>query len=231
MEIWIVLIFGLIVVVISFVFASKDYKKNVKKMKDAIPSRDSFRKTREIEDKIALFYFATDDERQEVFCYSKSSKVRFKYNNIVEIEMLIDGDTTVSKKSASIGGAIAGGVLAGSIGAVMGGSAMGKTISKREVSSIKIHILLRNCKCDVFDIECLPFKVKTDSSTYQESYRKAQRIFDTLKLAIDKVRTDVDVLQQASSDIEELKELAALKTQGLITEEEFATMKAKIINR
>jgi hypothetical protein len=37
------------------------------------------------------------------------------------------------------------------------------------------------------------------------------------------------VLQK--SNVEELKELAELKQQGLITEEEFATMKAKIINK
>ena len=37
--------------------------------------------------------------------------------------------------------------------------------------------------------------------------------------------------QNIMSDIEELKELSILKTQGLITEEEFAAMKAKIISR
>lgn len=37
--------------------------------------------------------------------------------------------------------------------------------------------------------------------------------------------------QNVMSDIEELKELSILKTQGMITEEEFAAMKAKIISR
>jgi hypothetical protein len=35
---------------------------------------------------------------------------------------------------------------------------------------------------------------------------------------------------QASSPIEQLKELAALRDQGVLTEEEFAAQKAKLLN-
>jgi hypothetical protein len=99
----------------------------------------------------------------------------------------------------------------------------------QEVSSIKVRIILRNRNIDMYDIECLALRVKTNDSRYKETYMKAQSIFDTLKFVVGNVKTDV--YQGFMSDIEELKELAALKTQGLITEEEFAAMKAKIINR
>ena len=81
----------------------------------------------------------------------------------------------------------------------------------------------------MYDIECLALRVKTNDSRYKETYMKAQSIFDTLKFVVGNIKPDVS--QNFMSDIEELKELAALKTQGLITEEEFATMKAKIISR
>ena len=59
---------------------------------------------------------------------------------------------------------------------------------------------------------------------------KAQSIFETLKFAMGRVESE-EMPYNVKSDIEELKELAVLKSQGLITEEEFAVMKAKIINR
>ena len=100
----------------------------------------------------------------------------------------------------------------------------------QEVSSIKVRIILRNSNIDVFDIECLALRVKTNDSRYKETYMKAQSIFDTLKLAMGKVKIE-ERSQNIMSDIEELKELSILKTQGMITEEEFASMKAKIISR
>ena len=62
------------------------------------------------------------------------------------------------------------------------------------------------------------------------AFGKTAIIFDTLKSVVGNVKTE-GVSQNFMSDIEELKELAALKTQGLITEEEFAAMKAKVISR
>lgn len=59
---------------------------------------------------------------------------------------------------------------------------------------------------------------------------KAQAIFETLKFVKSRVEAE-EMPYNFKSDIEELKELAVLKSQGLITEEEFAAMKAKIINR
>ena len=67
---------------------------------------------------------------------------------------------------------------------------------------------------------------------YKKTYGNAQAAFDVLRLIIDKKSKIQNAeLNTNKSNIEELKELAELKQQGLITEEEFATMKAKIINK
>ncbi|MBR1955953.1 MAG: SHOCT domain-containing protein [Bacteroidales bacterium] len=69
---------------------------------------------------------------------------------------------------------------------------------------------------------------------YKVIYKDARSMFDALKLAMDRVKQSEQTKPKHSaqnSDIEELKALADLKNQGLITEEEFATMKAKIINK
>ncbi len=113
---------------------------------------------------------------------------------------------------------------------------MGKSKSVKKIKTVKVHILLRNARFDTYDFQLFNdgYEIKTDSYEYEKSYKNARFIFDALKLAMDKVKVDTPQPQTVAShksNIEELKELAELKQQGLITEEEFATMKAKIINK
>ncbi len=150
------------------------------------------------------------------------NEIRFKYKDIIDAEIQVDGITTMSARSS-----FKEGVLTGGVNVVINGAPIG--MGKQEISSIKVRIILRNRNIDMYDIECLALRVKTNDSRYKETYMKAQSIFDTLKFVVGNIKPDVS--QNFMSDIEELKELAALKTQGLITEEEFAAMKAKVISR
>ena len=215
-----ILILGLVGCILVLIIATNIQNKKVKVMRDAVASQGYFNETKVIEDKLALYYFAIDDPNKEVYCYSKRNEIRFKYKDIVGFEIQVDGITTMSDQLTSKGSS-------GGINVVINTAAMGVT---QEVSSIKVRIILRNCNIDIFDIECLVLRVKTNDSRYKETYMKAQNIFDTLKYAMGKVKSE-NMSNNAMSDIEELKELAVLKSQGLITEEEFAAMKAKIINR
>ena len=199
-------------------------------------SMKNFTPTKVLRSDNPVYFFAVDDKHQEIFCFSDSKGVRFRYNDIVSAEIVVDGDVTETHKSASLGGALAGGLLAGGLGAVVGGSSMGKSQSVKKIKTINVHILLRNTKVDTYDFQLFSngYEIKTDSFEYEKSYKNARVIFDALKLAMDKVKVDnpqPQVVIQQKSTIEELKELAELRQQGLITEEEFATMKAKIINK
>ena len=235
-----IVLFAVIGVPLLLFVNSKEQKKDSEAMQKAIDAQKDFNATKTIkgENYGICFNFAIDDDKQEIYCYSKcrleknAREARFKFKNIVEVEIKVDGDTTISKKSASLGGAVVGGMIAGGLGAVVGGSSLGKTTSKKEVSSIDVHILLRDCPIDSFDVKCLPYSCKTDDYRYKESIANAQKIFDALRLAMDKVK-ETPSIQPISpkSDVEELKELANLKNQGIITDEEFSVMKAKILNR
>ena len=80
-------------------------------------------------------------------------------------------------------------------------------------------------------------------SVYQMSFPvgadKAQEVFDFFKLIIDKAHRDNNLINnnqvveepvmEKKAPLVELKELAELKKQGLITEEEYVKMKSKII--
>ena len=114
---------------------------------------------------------------------------------------------------------------------------MGTTTSSDIVKNLDVHILIRNSDVAGFSIKCLG-EVGANKSfpVYSQASENAQVIFDILRLAMDKVQIEnnkhVKIETPAQkSNIEELKELAELKQQGLITDEEFATMKAKIISK
>jgi hypothetical protein len=225
----VIFVVGLIAVMVA--------NSNEKERRDAaVSARTDFTESKVVKDDHASFHFAVDESRQEVFCYSKGNTIRFKYQDIVTVEIKIDGDTVVSKKSASIGGALAGGLIAGGLGAVVGGSSMGNSKSSRKVTAVNVHILLRDSNVDSFDVQCLAFESKSDEMWYKTASQNAQAIFDILRIAMDKVQMEaihsVKVETSApKSSIEELKELAELKRQGLVTDEEFATMKAKILSK
>ncbi len=223
------------VLIVILIYALVSNANEKERREAAVSSRTDFTESKVVKDDSASFHFAVDENRQEVFCYSKGNTIRFKYQDIVTVEVKVDGDTVVSKKSASIGGALAGGLVAGGLGAVVGGSSMGKSKSNRKVTAVNVHILLRNSNVDSFDVQCLAFESKTDEMLYKTASKKAQAIFDILRIAMDKVQQDTQSAKidtpATKSIIEELKELAELKQQGLITDEEFAAMKAKILSK
>ena len=84
MGILMILILGLVVFVLNLIIATNIQNKKVKVMRDAAASQSYFNATKVLEDKIALYHFAIDDSKQEVYCYSKGNEIRFKYKDIVD---------------------------------------------------------------------------------------------------------------------------------------------------
>ena len=220
MKIWIILILVLIIIVLLLVIAKKEQDKKMELMKKAVTSQRYFNETKVIEDKLALFHFAMDEPKQEIYCYSQTNEIRFKYKDIIDTEVQIDGVAVMSSVLS-----VKGNISDGNVNILIGGMPIG--IDK--ISSIKVRVFLRNCSSDTYDIECLAFRVKSNDARYKETYIKAQSIFDALRSAMSKVGTE-DLSYDTKSVVEELKELAILKSQGVVTEEEFAIIKARIMN-
>jgi len=75
--------------------------------------------------------------------YSTST---FDYKDILETEVIIDGETvTKTSRSSQVGGAILGGILAGGVGAIIGGLS-GKSSSKEKVKTIQFKIIVNDIK-------------------------------------------------------------------------------------
>ena len=211
---------------------------------EALSNRSDFTESKVITGVDPIFYLASDETRNMVFYVYENEKLLFDYNDVVSVDIIEDGQVIVSKKSVAgtIGGAVVGGVLAGGVGAIIGGTS-GKSTSQKRISTLKVHILLRNNDKQSFDIVCFEGGETMAKSVYQMSFPvgadKAQEVFDFFKLIIDKAHRDNNLINnnqvveepvmEKKAPLVELKELAELKKQGLITEEEYVKMKSKII--
>lgn len=202
----IVIIFSVIVLLFLFfgpLRVIKERQEQKKYVSNSVQTIDNFNPTKIVrETSHPSFYFAIDEARCEVMCVSNMQKIRFKYENIVNVEM------QVSRKSA------------------------------QKVIKMSIHILLRNLAPASFDIMCIEDYAGLEAwqPNYKERYSKAQTILDNLMLIVDKnnqVKKEEGTMKtniSSSNQIDELKNLAQLKQQGVITEEEFIKLKEKVIS-
>jgi uncharacterized protein (DUF697 family) len=79
----------------------------------------------------------------------------------------------------------------------------------------------------------LDFDMKRLKKYYNEKFEKGKKVAEKLKKEQDKKEERVKKAQKAKAEtniVAKLKELAELKKEGLITEEEYEKMKGKLIN-
>lgn len=179
--------------------------------------------------------------RNDSYVYKKP--IYYWFEKIIEVSLVIDGETvTKTSRGSQLGGALLGSALAGGTGAIIGGLS-GKTSSKEEVSKIYLKITMDSSSSSVKTIPFLDEKhpVKKDSKTFQKAFNKATEWEGQLKVIIhnngkaegnDKIEIENTSLSTpiALSVADEIKKLHSLVADGIITEEEFAKQKEKLIS-
>lgn len=234
----VLIVFGILVIISIIAIASKSSSetKAIEAAKDDIRF-SSFRISDSVEctDSLAAnkFLFAVDDSQRKIRYVSGNENYTFGYEDVLSAELLIDDSAIETKKSltGTVGGSIVGGIIGGGVGAVIGGlSSKGTSVSK--VKSIKVHTLLREGSTKSFDIVCLNMECKKGDATYNEAFARAQRVMDIYKIVIDKIDREKkpSVPQEESSSVDEISKLVELLDKGVITQEEFVKLKAKIIH-
>jgi hypothetical protein len=164
------------------------------------------------------------------------------YRDILSVEFLsrseMSGETiTKTSRKSQIGGAILGGLIAGPAGMVIGGLS-GKKISYNEINErIDLHIVINNTAhpsillnfCDSY----------TESNDIISKHEEAREWYARLQSWIEQAdREDNQKKQNAipqgnttNTLTSELKEIAALKESGVLTESEFQELKQKILKK
>ena len=238
------LLIPVLVVAVPLIYMARDKRKDEEKalrqteaVQNGIKSVEGFNASKVFEGRgTNTYYLAFDETSNRLLYVFEDVLVDTTYNDIYSVELLVDDSVTISKHSTmdTIGGAVIGGVLAGGVGAIIGGGS-GDVTSTTQVHSIKVHVVVRNQKTASFSIECCEESCVKGSALYNKFYNKARDIMDNISLAIDKVDTENQQSIEPSpkeqrNAVQELKDLAELHKQGLLTENEFRTLKEKILN-
>ncbi len=201
---------------------------------------EDFGATKIIEGPLGQYKVKIDENNEKVAYISKNGSRVFSYDDIIKVELQESGQT-VSQKSTTrtIGGAVLGGVLAGGAGAVVGGLS-GASTQRRKVTSIVVKVTLRDVSDPTVNIVCFEnYKLPpySDEEGMQFFYAPALEIVDTLNVIIDLVDRRSNPQSAAAKEpntsnlSDEIAKLHGMLKDGIITEEEFAKIKEKIINR
>ncbi len=168
-----------------------------------------------------------DDNLKEFVAGSGDVADLFKYENIVDYEMLQNG-TTVSKGSMS--GAIVGGLLFGTAGAIVGAS--GSTRVDVDVcTNLAIKVTLRDTYKKICYIIFINGNISTNSSIYKTAYTLAQNCMSYFKVACDMVQENKEKYNThyQKSNADELRKFKELLDDGIISEDEFQSKKQQLL--
>ena len=138
-------------------------------------------------------YFSDEKEEILVVAQEKSEEnASFRvlnYKDILEVEVIEDGDSiTKTSRMSQAGGMLIGGIVLGGVGAVVGGlSGSTKTINK--VSTIDIKILINNKENPlyVFNVMTIKDGVAKKSSVYTNNKNNADKVHAILKVIIQEM--------------------------------------------
>jgi len=184
------------------------------------------------------------DEEQKKVCFifadTNTTEV-YNYNEILESEILEDGKTVTSTSTSSqIGRAVLGGVIAGGAGAIIGGLG-GKQTSDQEIYKIDLKVIVNNTKnplkiinflvADVNDLNGKATPIKKDEPKYKSAISTINHWHSLLSYLIkhsDQVVSSESV--NNPSNLDEIRKLADLFKEGILTEEEFQQQKRKLLS-
>lgn len=175
-----------------------------------------------------------DDRSREFVIGQGETADLFKYENIVDYEMIQNGS---SFSQGSIDGAAIGGLLLGTVGAVIG--AAGSTRENVEVcNDLSIKITLRNTYLKLCYVPFVKKSIRTTSEEYKRAFANAQECMSLLRLACDMVSeipkknttSPINNTSKITTDnLAIIKQLKELLDSGIITQEEFDAKKKQLL--
>lgn len=198
---------------------------------------------------IGVYVFVMDDYYKKLIIISPGNNKNFiNYNDVISVSYEEDGNTLFSKSTGrTVGGALVGGALLGGAGAVVGGLS-GNSSQNKIVEQMSVKILLRSTKKPTIVLKVnlknkiFNTKNETDKLEYNKCLNWANQIKDLFSVLIDnsvqsannkyyKAKDSNDVIESKNemSIADELSKLVKLKETGVINDEEFNTLKSKLL--
>ncbi len=170
-----------------------------------------------------------DDSSQTVQVITKaginSAKEYIKYNQIVNFELLEDGETITK---GGLGSAVVGGALFG-VGGAVAGAILGTKKTKAVCKSLQLRISVRDYYKKVIVVNYIELATKYTSMTYKQMFEQAQKAVGELQVAVASTQRNATKQATNGSMADEIAKLNQLKEQGILTEEEFASARKKLL--
>lgn len=188
------------------------------------------------------------DENSEKVCfysdYLVSEPRLFAFSDLVSSEIVEDGTsvtTTRTSRGSQAVGAVVGNLIAGPLGFVVGGLS-GKTVgtTSTKVSKVELKIIVDDTRQPSIVIPFLTSEGSRSGPLYASIRKDAERWHETISVLIrraDMKRTAsqaqpvAPAVQAAATGFvaDELKKLADLRAAGVLTDEEFAAQKQRVL--
>lgn len=183
-----------------------------------------------------------DDQRQKVCLLNQMpdpSPRIFPYQDLLGVEIVEDGLSVVATKTSrtsQLGSALVGGVLFGGAGAIVGGLS-GKTVSTAHdrVNAVQLRLLVDDISHPHFVVDFLGKQVSKLSAEYSSALAQARQWHGVLEVLIRRMDAEDQHHLAAppafSYVADELRKLAQLKSDGILTEEEFQSQKQDLLSQ
>jgi hypothetical protein len=218
--------------------------QNKQKIGESLSSISDFNITQKIIGDNGLSGLAIDENKKEI-CLIKNdsgnlSYLIIPYRDLLSSEIFEDGKTiTRTSRTSQFGSAIIGGLALGGVGAIIGGLS-GKKTSTNQVNQIDLRITVNDTISPIYDINFMNVEGRGSELVYPGAISKARHWQGLLEIIIrradeeDRIKEGENKNKILKNDnnnsvADELSKLAELKNQGIITEEEFASQKKKLL--
>lgn len=234
---WVALFIGIIITTV--IIQQLIISSNKSTMETKLASVDDFNATQKFMGNNGSTGIAIDENRKKV-CLVKLQSGEAEvdvcsYRDIISCELFEDGNTISSISRASqIGGALVGGIALGGVGAIIGGLS-GKTTSTQKPKRVDLRITINRTDSPIHDINFMDVEASKDGIIYTVAMQQARHWHGVISVIIrradkeDSANRSMVAPSSSISVTDEIRKLAQLRDEGLISEEELAVRKAKFL--
>lgn len=155
-------------------------------------------------------------------------------SDLLSVELFEDGTlVTRTVRSSQIAGALLGGMAYGSVGAIIGGLS-GRTETSNRIERVDLRLVVNDTASPLHDVAFMNAEGEKDGIDLEQARRQARHWHGILDILIKRADAELRDRQpapapQTASVADELGKLAGLRTAGLLTDEEFARQKEKLL--
>lgn len=229
---WFVILF-LALVVIFVVLEIKGSSDRKASINQQIAS-SGFNATYRVDGANHFYTLCIDQPGRKVLVTTPVRSYALDFAEIMSVNVVIDGDVVASRSLGKVVGAAL-------VGGVVGAVAVDSKI-KKKVNDIHVDINTRN-----FSYPCITLNVVNTQTEFVDQYvNEANRVANYLKVIIDENERNYQAPSAASTNLsaqsaaetttsqmsvaDELRKLADLHTQGILTDAEFQDQKQQLLS-